>query len=606
MAMAKASEPLGAELVELAASKILQAALEHHQAGRLPQAEALYRKILRVEPKHPDALHFLGVIAQQGGKGEIAVELMTKAIGANPSNPIYHSNLGTVLQKQGKLSEAANSYRKALSLKPDYADAHCNLGRVLQEQGRLHEAAVSYNKALLFKPDFAEAYSDLGTVLQEQGQLNEAVVCYNKALLFKPNFAVAYSNLIYLHAFAHDISPEALCTFATGWEHIVLDESERIAARNRTFTCLPRAGRRLKLGIVSAEIGPNHPVLEFLQPFLENLNRSRFSLTLYPTVIRSGPRVTRLKQLAEEVRPLGGISDSNAANQIRHDGMDILIDTTGHTSDCRLGMFAHRAAPVQCTYIGFWATTGITEMDWYISDEYFPLVYDKHFSEGLWRLGRLSVSYNGDTSLPESRWTPSCDGTVWLGSLNRYSKIREQSLGLWAKVMNAIPESKLLLEDHTVFDQETHKRIREKLSLHGIGSERIEFWPFVPGHERHMVLHDRLDIALDTIPFNGGTTTCDALWMGVPLVALEGNWSGGRMASTFLRALGRPEWIAHDEAEYVNIVAALARDVEVRKLLRATQRTLMAGGPLCDSRGMAKSLEDAFESMFDRWWVKHI
>ena len=272
---------------------------------------------------------------------------------------------------------------------------------------------------------------------------------------------------------------------------------------------------------------------------------------------------------------------------------------------CRLGIFARRAAPVQCHYIGYHGTTGLTEMDWFIADaELLPPRYDSHFREDIWRLPRLRLAYKGDPALPESRWTPSPDGTIWLGSFNNLTKVREEALGLWAKVMNAIPESKLLLKDRLAQDLAVQNRIRTELGRHGISASRVEFAAPVPDWAAHMVLYDRLDIALDAIPLNSETTAFDALWMGVPLVALEGNWVGGRMASTILKALGKPEWIAHSDDEYVAIVAALAHDVEGRKALRATQRALISNSPLCDADGLTRALEDAFGAMFDRWWAE--
>jgi protein O-GlcNAc transferase len=240
-------------------------------------------------------------------------------------------------------------------------------------------------------------------------------------------------------------------------------------------------------------------------------------------------------------------------------------------------------------------------MDWVLPDPGCGSSYDAHFTEGLWRLPRLTVAYNGDRSLPESGWKPDPDGTVWLGSFNKYSKIRRQTLALWADVLHALPEAKLLFEDSALAQEETHQRILNVLAGHGVEPKRVEFIPYIHGHERHMVLYDRLDIALDTVPFNSGTTAYDALWMGVPLVTLEGDWLGGRMGTGILTAFGRPQWIAQNATEFVAIVVALARDGEGRSTLRRTQRARMAAGPLCDARAMATALEDAFVAMYARW-----
>jgi predicted O-linked N-acetylglucosamine transferase (SPINDLY family) len=240
-------------------------------------------------------------------------------------------------------------------------------------------------------------------------------------------------------------------------------------------------------------------------------------------------------------------------------------------------------------------------MDWYLADDHIPAAFERHFSEGIWRLPRLAVCCRGDSALPEHNWKPDPDGTIWIGSFNRYIKIGEATLDLWARVMNALPEAKLLLEDRKADDSDAHRRIRGSLARKGIASERIEFEPAVPGHGRHMLLYNRLDIALDTIPFNSGTTACDALWMAVPLVAIDGEWAGGTIAASFLRAIGRPEWVAKNEEEYVATVCALARDVALRKELRPTQRARMMNSLLLDTAGLARAVEDAWEQMFDGW-----
>jgi len=279
--------------------------------------------------------------------------------------------------------------------------------------------------------------------------------------------------------------------------------------------------------------------------------------------------------------------------------IDVLIDATGHTCGGRPGIFARRAAPVQCAYLGYTGTTGLTEMDWVFGERSLAT----HYTELVWELSHFAVCYGAERSLPESSWSPDPNGTIWLGSLCRAHKIREETLGLWAKVLLALPEAKLLLEDSAMLDEETHQRILAILSTLGISKERVTFIPYVVGHERHMDLYNRLDVALDTIPFNGGTTAFDALWMGVPLVTLEGNTTASRMGSHVLKAFERPQWVARNEEEYVAIVCALAHDVEYRKGERKTQRARMERSVLCDAIGTTRALEEAFEKMYDIWFA---
>lgn len=575
--------------------------------GKLETAMENYRLALSLKPDFFEAYYNLGTTLKELGNSDAAIENFCKTLSIKPDCAEAYNNLGLVLQGQNRLNEAIENFNKALSCQPGFAEALSNMGTAYKDQGNLDAAIACYRKALAIRPDLVGVHNNLGATLRDQGQISAAVDSYRKALALRPDYAPAFSNLLYLHAFARDISPEEERKLATGWEKIILPDNERAAARNLALSCssslarAPRAGRKLKVGIVSAELC-QHAVAEFLEPFLEQLDRDRFHLTLYPSVNYQGARAARFKELADNHKPVAGTLDKVAAELIRADQIDILIDTTGHMNGCRLGIFAHRAAPVQCHYIGYHGTTGLTEMDWYIADNtLLPPAYDVHFCERIWRLPRLRLAYRGNTSLPESRWAPSPDGIIWLGSFNNLAKVREQTLGLWAKAMNALPESKLLLKDSKAVDRSTQQRIKAELARHGIGEERIEFMASVPDWSAHMALYDRLDIALDTLPLNSETTAFDALWMGVPLVALEGNWVGGRQASTILYALGKPEWVARNEDEYVKIVTQLARDAEGRKQLRTNQRSLMAASPLCNAKGLARALESAFEAMFDQW-----
>lgn len=579
-----------------------------HKLGNMEQAIVCYRKAVTLNPAYATAHNNLGTVLHQLGRFDEAIASYNTALAHRPHSAEIESNLGATLRSSGRLREAVEACRTAAALQPGYAPAHLNLANAFKDLGLLREAVGSYHAAIRLAPADPVAYSNLADTLVEQDKIKEAVQSYQKAIALESVKDTAYSNLLYLYSFCCHLAPDAERAFAEGWQKRMLTDAQQEAARARAsaasgaFPGQSREGRKLRLGIVSAELGA-HAVAVFLQPFLDELDRSRFHLTLFPTVGWSDPRSQHFRALADNYISLIGVPAEAAAKRINAEQIDVLIDTTGHTSNCHLEIFAHRAAPVQCSYIGYWSTTGLTEMDWYITDEDYSAQCDSHFTERLWKLPPLAHRYKGDSSLPESGWTPDPKGTIWLGSFNKYSKIRGETLRLWAKVMQALPNSKLLLEDRAESEAETHERIATALSSHGVGPERIEFLPRVPGFSfaQHMTLYDRLDIALDTIPFNSGTTAFDALWMGVPLVALEGTRVCGRMASSIVKALGRPEWSAKTEEEYVSIVCALAKDVESRKEWRKSQRAAMMRSPLCDAKGLARSLEDAIESMYDQW-----
>jgi protein O-GlcNAc transferase len=610
--------------------------------GKFSEAAASYGQELQVSPESHETMNNLGSALQKLGKLEQAIVCYQKAISFNRSYAEAYNNLGITYNDLGRLDEAVASYLQAIACSPDSADAYSNIAATLTSRrdfkeavqlckraielepnnatAYLHignaycglglngDAVISYQRAIDLAPEYGGTYSNLAETLKDQGKLQQADECFKKAIAAK--FRPAYSNLLYFYAFTCYVSPTDARIFAEGWEAYFLTASERRAARERApagtgiFPFSPRNGRKLRLGILSGELGPI-ATAEFLEPVLEEFDRSRVHLTIFSTCVIAGYRGERFLDMfdrkGDSLVPLFKTSAVRAAEVIRAERIDVLIETAGHTYMNSLEVIAHRAAPVQCSYIGFWSTTGLTEMDWLITGKGVGSFVDPHFTEGLWRLPRFSSAYYKDTSLAESGWTPDPDGTVWLGSFNNNAKMREETLGLWAKVLHALPEAKLLFADRHVQDEETHQRLLSTLLGFGVDKRRVVFIPYVHGHVRHMMLYDRLDIALDTIPFNSGTTAYDALWMGVPLVTIAGNWLGGIMAGKVLEALGHPEWIANSDEDFVSIVCTLARDVEKRKQLRRTQRSLMANSELCDAAGLARCLEDAFEAMYDRW-----
>jgi predicted O-linked N-acetylglucosamine transferase (SPINDLY family) len=572
--------------------------------GRLEQSVVCFRKALSLRPDFIEAHLNLGDSLSRLGFKEEGIATFRRAVALNPSFYRPHCYLGAALYAVGQNEPARKSCETALQLRPNAVDADLDLGNLYKDLGWMSKAVECYRRVVALNASSSAAYNNLGLAYMEMGALKDARESYERALELSPGSAVSFSGLLFFHASMRDISPEDERALAENWEKCALSEAERLAARTRAsktggaFVASPRKGRRLRIGVVTAELG-SHAVAYFLEPFLEELDKERFHLTFFPTVAWAGARTERMVALGDGLISLAGVPHAQAAERIRAEQVDILMDTTGHTENCHLGIFAHRAAPVQLTYAGYWSTTGLTEMDWVLADPTLPSECDRHFSEGVWRLPRLASCYHGDAALPESRWEPGAK--IWLGSFNKYTKIRQETLALWARVLLAIPGSMLLLEDRRAHEEETHQRILATLASHGIAADRIEFVPAIFYHDRHMALYDRLDVALDTIPFNSGTTGFDALWMGVPLVALEGDWGGGRIASSALKALGREEWIAQSEDEYVSIVRDLVENVKYREQIRKTQRARMVASPMCDSKGMARAFEGAFEGMYDRW-----
>jgi predicted O-linked N-acetylglucosamine transferase (SPINDLY family) len=348
-----------------------------------------------------------------------------------------------------------------------------------------------------------------------------------------------------------------------------------------------------------------HALSYFVNQLFAHHDRDRIELFAYPTQISRYHLSESIRSHAEHWSPVHQLSDVALCDRICRDEIDVLVDLSGHTGHNRLGAFARRAAPVQAHYLGFMASTGLSQMDYWIGDEVLtPPETDSHFSERVWRLPRVWLAYSPGKDAPELQWRPAEDGAVWIGSFNNIGKLTPATLALWARVLHALPEGRMLLKTKYLADAGSRQRILDALDSHGIPASRIELQDqtATPSWNLHMAYYHRLDVALDPVgAVGGGTTTCDALWMGVPVVTLAGDRMATRMSSSMLDAIGHPEWIARSEQEYIEKVVALARNPQQRRQIRLSLRTEMARSPLCDAKGLATALEDAYFAMFDRW-----
>jgi len=610
-------------------------------AGRYAEAEDLAMAMTERYPLNRFGWKVLGAVFSQMGRNEDALAPMQKAAAISPNDAEVHSNLGTIFQNQCRLDESEICCQRALEIKPDYAEAHYHLGNTHMDTGRLDKAETSYRRALVIKPDYAEAHSNLGTIFQNVGRLGEAEVCcrraleikwdfaaahltlgniakdtgrldgaeasYRRALEIEPDNAGAHSNLLFMFAYCGVISQVDYLEEARKREPLIISKAMRESSRLRQFSVLPREGRRLRIGYISGDYR-QHPVSCYVEELFRYHDRSRAEVFAYSNnAIRD--RITeRLDKLADHWESIVGVSDEVVCQRIEAAKIDVLVDLSGHTAFNRLKVFACRTAPIQAHYLGYFASTGITEIDYWIGDSILlPESEDGLYSETIWRLPRVWVSYLGRDDAPISRWRPTEDGTVWLGSFNNLNKITTETVALWAIVLHALPEGRLLLKTKGLGETVNRQRIESAFATYGIVQERLELAGSTADWMSHMALYDRLDIALDPIgSVGGGTTTCDAMWMGVPVITLSGQSMGKRMTASMLSAIGHSEWIAESKIDYVAKVVAMARDVVHRDSLRFKQREKMRNSPLCDAVGLARALEDAYEEMFDKWWQGNV
>src|SRR5215831_3321896 len=546
------------------AAELLAAGLKHHQAARLAQAEVCYRRVLATEPEHPDALHLLGLLAQQVGRYDQAVELIGRALKRN-GHPVYFSNLGVVLNDQGKLEEAIAAYRQAISIKPDFAEAYSNLGNSLNDQGKVDEAIAAYRQAISIRPDFPEAHSNLLFCLNDDDKLTN-------------------NDLFAAHR---------------EWD----ERYGRQAPRPTAHVNEREAGRRLRIGYVSPDFR-SHSVAYFVEPLLKNHDRQTVEVFCYADVMQPDAVTAHLQGLSDHWLVTTGLSEDQLAERIRTDGIDILVDLAGHTAKNRLRVFARKPAPVQVTWLGYSNTTGLEAIDYRLVDAVTDPVgeADVWASETLVRLEGGFLCYGGLRDGPEPT-PPPClkTGTVTFGSFNNPAKISTVTFDAWAKLLSWLPQARLILKGISFADAATRALFLASLGERGVAADRIELVTWLPGATEHLALYHRVDIALDPFPFNGTTTTCEALWMGVPVITLRGHRHAGRVGASLLTQIGLTDLIANSIEEYVDIAVALAGNSGRLDDLRRALRPRMAASTMCDEGAFACKMEAAFRSMWQHW-----
>jgi predicted O-linked N-acetylglucosamine transferase (SPINDLY family) len=547
-----------------------------------------------LNPEYVEAHNNLGVALKNQGKLEEAAACYRRALELKPDYAEAHNNLGNALKNQGKLGGAIACYRRVLELRPDHAKAHNNLGLAAWDQGKLDEAAAYCRRALELKPDFAEAHNNLGNVLRNQGKLEEAVGCYRRALELKPDYVAAHSNLLLTLQYYAGVTPAALAE-----AHAEYDR--RHAAPLRGTVAQPEKFRdrrgRLRLGFVSPDLG-QHPVGLFLVSVLENLG----SETICYSDRNVEDDVThRLQAAATQWRNVFGMSDQRLAQQIRADSVDILFDLAGHTARNRLLVFARRPAAIQITWAGYAGTTGLKEMDYLLADRYeVPPGAERHYREQVLRMPDSYVCYDPPAyASPVTRLPALERGQVTLGCFNNVAKVTPQVVEVWAKILRRLPEARLVLKYTGWNDRGVARRYAELFAAHGIDPGRLEFLGHSP-HAELLAEYNRIDLALDPFPYSGGLTTCEALWMGVPVVTCPGETFASRHSLSHLCGVGLTETIAQDLDEYVERAVRWASDLPRLSVVRAGLRARMAASPLCDGKRFATNLLSILRDVWQR------
>ena len=573
------------------------------ERGDLDAAIEHFRTALSLRPGFAEAHNNLAGALAAKREFDAAVDACREAIRLRPALSEAYHNLGGALQGLGRWEEAIEAYRAALALRPDYVEVYNNLGHALRERGSLDESIQAYRKALSLRPDSAEVHNNLANVLRDTAQLDEALAEYRRSLELRVDPGVV-SNLLYAFHFHPEYDSKRLSDEHARWAGIYEPKELPQIEGERKGLCSACddagvAGRtRLRVGYVSPYFA-EHPIGRFMLPLMSRHDHEAFEIFCYSDNPKADAITEQIRACAEVWRSTIGLSDDQLAAMIRNDRIDILVDLTMHIKGNRLGAFARKAAPIQVTYLAYCGTTGLRTMGYRLTDPYLdpPGSDESCYSEQSVRLPHSYWCYSVPAGAPEVGPPPHLrTGLVTFGCLNNYAKVSPGALKTWCEVLRQVPQSQLVLHSRPGSHRD---RAATQLASEGIDPRRLRFVGMMPLRQ-YFEHYLQIDIALDPFPYPGGTTTCDALWMGVPVVSLAGATAVSRGGLSILSNVGLPQLVAHTPQQYVHIAVELANDTARLVELRATLRERMKSSKLMDAGRFAHDVQEAYRTMYAR------
>ena len=579
------------------AKQLLELAVEHHRAGRLAEALAIYETLLQDDPRQPDALHLSGVIALQSGEHDLAIDLLLRAVEAKPDFAPAYQSLGIAFQEQGRLAEAVNSYNTVLAIDgaKDYprSQASNNLATILVLSHQLLTALGHALRAVEYNPGSAEAHQTVASLLGQLSDYSDVCEESDAALAIKPNDYSVRESRLYCYSYHPDLSVEAIFGEFVRW-------GDRFSAVSQySFDDHDRTpGRRLRIGYVSPDFR-RHTSRFFFEPLFSHHDKTQVELFAYANVRkdREDDYTERFRSVFDHWRDIRGVSDDDAATLIRRDGIDILVDCCNHMEDDRLGVFVRKPAPIQATWLGAAWTTGLKTVDYALIDPYMA-PEGTLTREKIVRLPSCFVAYRPPEETADVVSPPVLrNGHVTFGYSGRTERLNHRVFRAWGEILRRIPDARLILDYMPFADPPTQGYYREFLAAHGVDVSRVTM-------RRSANIFEGLgdiDILLDCFPHSGGTMLFDALWMGVPALTLAGRPPVGRIGTSLMLNLGLSQWVTYSEEEYVERAVALARDTAGLAGLRAGMRERMRKSPLMDEAGFARGFEDALRGMWQTW-----
>lgn len=566
-------------------------ALAHEALGDLKTAGQMLVQVATDAPEEASAQFELGRILVEGRHPTEALPFLQRASELDPQNAVAANALGVALRQLGRGQEALRAYRTAVALQPDLVLGHINLSRASAELGYLDEAVEAGRTALRIAPNTVEALNNLASALRSQGHVAEAASLFETASKLTGDPRPA-SNRLCAEQYRSTITSPKLRSLHEAW-------SDRFAS-NRPAIQLTNdltIDRKLRIGFSSPDLG-QHPVGFFLSGVLDNLDPARFETICYSDRVTRDSITSKLSRTASHWRETGGVTDEQLLKQIRRDNVDILIDLAGHTRSNRLGVFAERAAPVQASWLGYVGTTGVPTIDYVIADRYHvPLCDDQHYTETIARMPAGYLCYEPPTAPPVENAPSLRHGFVTFGAFHNPAKISSLTVDCWAEILVAVPDARLLFKYWGFDSLGVKDHVRKQFATRGVESDRLKFRGASSLND-HLRAFADIDLMLDPQPYSGGLTTCESVWMGVPVITMPGQTFAGRHATSHMTNAGFPEFVADSSRDYVGIAVEWANKPQELAALRQQMRQQVAASPLCDTTKFSRQFGDLMHELW--------
>jgi protein O-GlcNAc transferase len=570
----------------------------HAAMGNSAEAIASYERAVSLKQDYFDALTNVGLVLMRVGRGDDARAALERAVEANPNHAPAHNALAQVIG-QSDPQRAIASFRRAMELNPQWADPASNLGGFLSQLGQESAAVDAHRQALARDPNSPAAHNNLGIALMAHGEVSEAIAAFRRAIGIDPAYVTAHDNLLWALHYDPAAEPRAIFDEHVRWAQQHAEPFAEIRPHERE----DNDDRPLRIGYVSADLH-EHPIAYFIEPVLRSHDRTRFEIFCYNDSPRTDVVHQRLRAIGNTWRDVAFHSDHHLVDQIRADGIDILVDLAGHTARNRLLAFARKPAPVQITWLGYPNTTGMRTIDYWLSDDHLnPTGQTSNAlaTEQILRLPDTFACYQPPADAPQVNKLPaeSNGGEITFASFNYLAKLNDSVLELWSKLLRDVPRSRLIIAAPYLNDEAVLDALADRFAARGVDIDRLELLQHRQMSD-YLALYHQADILLDPFPFTGHTTTLHALWMGVPPLSLAGNTHVSRRPVSILSNLKLTELLAHTPEEFLKIGRELCDDVDRLADLRATMRQRMQASPLLDAGTFTANLESAFRDVWSR------